>query len=114
MRSLGSAQVRPTAKACRDVCVCAQVSLDVEGAEESILRSFPFHEFRVRILIVERPEASRGGILAVLRQHGLERVGKLPELVKGVQLDAQSGNSDPYPQPYPSPTQPCKLTTAYT
>ena len=84
--ALANACALALADASSSVCAWPQVSLDVEGAEESILRAFPFGEFRVRILIVERPDgsASIGGrhksISALLKQHGIERVGRLPDI----------------------------------
>ncbi|CAJ1959931.1 unnamed protein product [Cylindrotheca closterium] len=43
------------------------MSLDVEGAEEIILESFPFDSYRICILTVERPNLN---VQATLKSHG--------------------------------------------
>ena len=53
-------------------------SLDTEGSELAILRSFPFHEYRVRFLTVEHNNtAVRGQIAALLSARGFRRVAEL-------------------------------------
>ncbi len=53
-------------------------SLDTEGSELAILRSFPFDEYRVRVLTVEHNYSSaREEIAALLARRGLHRVRSL-------------------------------------
>jgi FkbM family methyltransferase len=53
-------------------------SLDTEGSELAILRSFPFEEYRVRVITVEHNYTStRGKIAAFLARRGFDRVGSL-------------------------------------
>ena len=55
--------------------------LDVEGAEEIIMRGFPFDEFDVRVMSVER---SPRALVELLKKHGLEEVatlGRMGEVV---------------------------------
>ena len=53
-------------------------SLDTEGSELAILRSFPFDEYRVRFLTVEHNHTrSRDAIADFLAGHGLRRVVEL-------------------------------------
>ncbi len=53
-------------------------SLDTEGSELAILRSFPFHAYRVRFLTVEHNHAPvREDIADLLAGHGLRRVADL-------------------------------------
>jgi hypothetical protein len=50
------------------------LSLDVEGAEESIMNAFPFQDYRFRFMTVERPSAN---LTAKLAEHGYQLVKKL-------------------------------------
>jgi len=53
-------------------------SLDTEGSELAILRTFPFNEYRVRFLTVEHNHApARADIAAFLADHGFERIAEL-------------------------------------
>ncbi len=50
------------------------LSLDVEGAEEFILKDFPLDEYKIQLLTVERPKE---GLRAVLEAHGFEQLQRL-------------------------------------
>jgi hypothetical protein len=50
------------------------LSLDVEGAEEFILESFPFDQYTISILTVERPDES---LRNLLEQHGYQFLKRL-------------------------------------
>ena len=50
------------------------LSLDVEGAEEYIMSSFPFHKFHFKVLTIERPNANLRHLLA---QHHYTFLGKI-------------------------------------
>jgi hypothetical protein len=53
-------------------------SLDTEGSELTLLRSFPFDQYRLRVLTVEHNNASsREAIRAFLATHGYHRVRSL-------------------------------------
>jgi hypothetical protein len=52
------------------------LSLDVEGFEYDILRSFPFHEYQIGCLSVERPPPELNKLLI---NHGYKVLGKLGE-----------------------------------
>jgi FkbM family methyltransferase len=53
-------------------------SLDTEGSELAILRSFPFEDYRFRVLTVEHNYAPvREDIRALLESHGYRRAGSL-------------------------------------
>ena len=43
------------------------LSLDVEGAEERVMSSFPFHRYRISLLTVERPKPV---LVSLLNMHG--------------------------------------------
>ena len=43
------------------------LSLDVEGAEEVVMRSFPFHRYQISLLTVERPKPV---LVSLLNTHG--------------------------------------------
>ena len=47
------------------------LSLDVEGAESLIMKDFPFHQYTVKILTVERPKED---LQALLKENGYEFV----------------------------------------
>lgn len=50
------------------------LSLDVEGAEELVMEGFPFGEYTVRILTIERPTV---GLRALLEGHGYRQILRL-------------------------------------
>jgi FkbM family methyltransferase len=54
------------------------VSLDIEGAELEALRAFPFDRYRVGAWAIEhnREEPKRSQIVALLTQHGYQRVNE--------------------------------------
>jgi FkbM family methyltransferase len=72
-------------------------TLDTEGSELAILRSFPFEEYNVRVLTVEHNRyPAREEIYAFLTKHGYERVCSLGIddcYAKGVTLPARSWRS---------------------
>ena len=50
------------------------LSLDVEGAEEFIMRNFPLDDYKISILTVERPKESLQGLFA---KHGFKKLQRL-------------------------------------
>ena len=50
------------------------LSLDVEGAEEFIMSSFPLEDYRIRILTIERPQE---GLRKILESHGYINILRL-------------------------------------
>lgn len=70
--------VRSVLRECGAPPVIDYWSLDTEGSEPAILRSFPFDEYRVRVLTVEHNYSpAREAIRAILEGHGYARVGSL-------------------------------------
>lgn len=50
------------------------LSLDVEGAELFIMKSFPLHEYVIRVMTIERPKEE---LKTLLKQHGYNQVLRL-------------------------------------
>ncbi len=50
------------------------MSLDVEGAEEFIMKHFPLHLYTISILTIERPKP---GLVTLLEAHGYKQIGTL-------------------------------------
>ena len=50
------------------------LSLDVEGAEEFIMRSFPLEKYKISLLTVERPKA---GLRDLLEAHGYQQIQRM-------------------------------------
>lgn len=50
------------------------MSLDVEGAEFFVMKNFPFHDYKIKILTVERPTAD---LVKLLTEKGYEKVKDL-------------------------------------
>ena len=50
------------------------LSLDVEGAEEFIMRNFPLQDYKVKILTVERPKEN---LRKLLESHGYQQIQRL-------------------------------------
>ena len=50
------------------------LSLDVEGAEEFIMRSFPLQNYKVKLMTVERPHEK---LVELLKSHGFEQIQRL-------------------------------------
>ncbi|MGF6870598.1 FkbM family methyltransferase [Paraburkholderia sp. MM5477-R1] len=70
-----SLTIRSILRSCSAPDVIDYWSLDTEGSELAILRSFPFDEYRVRVLTVEHNNTpAREEIAAFLATHGLRRV----------------------------------------
>ncbi len=70
--------IRSVLRACGAPRVIDYWSLDTEGSELTLLRSFPFDEYRVRVLTVEHNHtAVREEIRAFLERSGFQRVASL-------------------------------------
>jgi methyltransferase FkbM-like protein len=70
--------IRSVLRSCGAPQVIDYWSLDTEGSELAILRSFPFDEYRLRVLTVEHNySSSRNEIRAFLATHGYRRVRSL-------------------------------------
>ena len=70
--------VRSVLRECAAPSVIDYWSLDTEGSELAILRSFPFDEYRFRVLTVEHNYApAREEIREFLEGHGYARAGSL-------------------------------------
>jgi FkbM family methyltransferase len=77
-RTMAARSIRSILREHRVPRVIDYWSLDTEGSELSILRSFPFDEHLIRVLTVEHNEtAVRGEIRALLEAHGYRWVRSL-------------------------------------
>jgi len=65
------------------------ISLDVEGAEERIFKSFPFESYTVYAMTVERPTEK---ILAILKEQQFVEVGILGSFGESVYLNKKTPN----------------------
>jgi hypothetical protein len=80
------------------------LSLDVEGAEDFIMNSFPFDEYRFNVLTVERPSDSLSRLLSsngyVLLQHLKRNSGETAWIHNSIQdsldMSALELNTDNY------------------
>jgi hypothetical protein len=78
--------------------------LDVEGAEEFIMQSFPFDQYRFSVLTVERPsdtlksllEANRYVFLKLLKQNSGETIWAHESQLESLDMRALEMDTDTY------------------